>query len=200
METPIADLDARIERVLAALASAARGDLEVRIEAEEREDRFVEIEVAVNFLLEELSLARRENESQHQEIIDKNLALVARDRALIMALSTPIMTVWPGVLTLPIIGPIDAERRATITDTLLHRISAERVTHVVLDVTGMTDPDAPTVEGLMSTARAAKLLGVECILAGVTPEVAEEMVALRSELRIPTVAKVSDAVRRILRG
>jgi len=125
--------------------------------------------------------------------------LAERDRALVRALSTPLITVWPGVIALPLIGKIDEERQSTISETLLARVSNDGATHVILDVTGVSEADAPMVNALISTARAVGLLGARTVITGVTSAVAQAMVELDLHVDIPTMARLSDALAWVFR-
>lgn len=193
------DLDERILGILNGIAAATRGEYDVRITPKERDDAFVEVEVALNMLFDELSLAKIENEAQKQEISEQSARIAERDRALVRALSTPLITVWPGVITLPLIGRIDEERQTVISETLLSQVANEGAMYVILDVTGVSEADVSMVNALVSTARAVGLLGAQTIITGVTSPVARAMVELDVQVTIPTMARVSDALAWVLR-
>jgi len=198
-EPEFEDLDERIVGMLDGIAAATRGEYDIRISPAERDDALVEVEVALNMLFDELALAKVENERQKEEIAEQGMRLAERDRALVRALSTPIITVWPGVITLPLIGRIDEERQAVISETLLSRVTNEGATHVILDVTGVAEADVAMVNALVSTARAVGLLGAQTIITGVTAAVARAMVELDVQVNIPTMARVSDALEWVFR-
>ncbi|MBK9259106.1 MAG: STAS domain-containing protein [Polyangiaceae bacterium] len=176
------------------IAAATRGEYDVRVPLTERDDGLLEVEVAVNMLIDELVLSKNENEAQRREIEEQSLTLAERDRALVRALSTPIIAVWPGVIALPLIGKIDEERQAAISEILLGRVTHDGATHVILDVTGVSDADASMVNALVATARAVGLLGACTIITGVTSAVARAMVELDVRVDIPTMARLSDAL------
>jgi rsbT co-antagonist protein RsbR len=198
-EREVEDFDARVTGILEGIAAATRGEYEIRIPLEERDDALVEVEVAVNMLLEELALARMESDQQKLEIAEQSMKIAERDRALVRALSTPLITVWPGVIALPLIGTIDEERQMAISETLLSRVSNDGATHVILDVTGVSDADVAMVNALVSTARAVGLLGAQTIITGVTSAVARAMVELDVQVNIPTMARLSDALAWVFR-
>ena len=193
------DLDVRITGILEGIAAATRGEYDIRIAPAERDDAFVEVEVALNMLFDELALTKIENEAQKQEISEQSARIAERDRALVRALSTPLITVWPGVITLPLIGRIDEERQAVISETLLAQVANEGAMYVILDVTGVSDADVAMVNALISTARAVGLLGAQTIITGVTSSVARAMVELDVQVSIPTMARVSDALAWVFR-
>lgn len=193
------DFDERVTNILEGIASATRGEYAVRVPIEERDDALLEVEVSVNMLIDELVLAKSENETQRQEIQAQAMALAERDRALVLALSTPLIAVWPGVIALPLIGKIDDERQAAISETLLARVSNDGATHVILDVTGVFEADVVMVNALVSTARAVGLLGAHTIITGVNSVVARAMVELDLNVDIPTMARLSDALAWVFR-
>nr|WP_276599004.1 STAS domain-containing protein [Nannocystis sp. SCPEA4] len=120
---------------------------------------------------------------------------------MVQALSTPVITVWPGVLALPIVGRVDDERAAMITTTLLERVAAERATHVILDLTGVGAIAGNTMPALLRMVRAIGLLGASCLLTGISPAVAQQIVALgadASSAPVRALAQLSDALAHVL--
>jgi rsbT co-antagonist protein RsbR len=179
---------ARFENLLRSLVAAAYGDYELRIPLEEHDDAILEVEIGVNYLLEELAHQRDRNEEQHQQIVGQAAALVE-------ALSTPIIVVWPGVLTLPLIGRLDLERATHITDTLLQRVVTERATHVILDLTGVETIETSTVAALLRMIAAIGLLGAQCYVTGIRSRGAQQIVELGADSKqLRSFARVSDAL------
>lgn len=128
----------------------------------------------------------------------ENQALIGRLREVVAQLSTPLLRVWHDVVALPIVGRIDEERVAAITTRTLHEIAAQRVRHVVLDLTGVEDVDVQTLEHLLSLARAARLLGVNCLMCGVQPAVARMMAELGSSAQsLQCVRDLHEALAQI---
>lgn len=183
---------ARIARVLDVVASASRGDYDVRVPLEEIDDEFLELEVGINYLLDELALRREQNEAQTSQI-------AAQTTALVEALSTPIIAVWPGVLALPLIGRLDLARATSISSILLDRVASSRATHVILDLTGVETIEASTVTALLRMVRAIGLLGARCFITGMHPRGARQVVELGADIhQLRTLAHVSDALARVL--
>jgi rsbT co-antagonist protein RsbR len=183
---------ARVERLLEVLASASDGNYDARVPLEEIDDGFLEVEVGVNYLLDELALRQEQNQSQASQIATQTAALVE-------ALSTPIILVWPGVLALPLIGRMDLARATSISVVLLDRVASERASHVILDLTGVETIEASTVTALLRMVRAIGLLGARCFITGMRPEGARQIVALGADTRqLHTLARVSDALARVL--
>jgi rsbT co-antagonist protein RsbR len=182
----------RIERLLEVLAAASNGDYGARVPLEDIDDLFLEVEVGVNYLLDELILRRDHAEAQAQQITKQTAALVE-------ALSTPIIVVWPGVLALPLIGRLDVARATNISSTLLDRVVSDRASHVILDLTGVETIEASTIAALLRMVRAIGLLGAKCIITGLQPNGARQVVELGTDIsQLRTVARMSDALARVL--
>jgi rsbT co-antagonist protein RsbR len=97
---------------------------------------------------------------------------------LVQEMSTPLVPVTEGILVLPLVGAIDSQRAQQLLDVLLEGISARRARVVILDITGVPVVDTSVANHLLQATRAARLLGAECILVGITPEVAQTVVGL----------------------
>jgi rsbT co-antagonist protein RsbR len=107
---------------------------------------------------------------------------IDRQRATIESLSSPVVQVWQGILTMPLIGAIDSRRAMTITANLLHAISQQRAQCVILDVTGAPIVDTQIAQHLIHTAHACRLLGCEVVLVGIGVEIAQTLVQLGVDL------------------
>lgn len=189
----------RIEQLLRTIVAAASGDYDLRVPLEEREDSFLEVELGVNFLLDELIERRSENEAQHEQLVVRARQLAIQQDELVQALSTPVIAVWPGVLALPIVGRVDDERAATITEALLDRVVAERASHVILDLTGVGAIASTTMPAILRMVRAIGLLGAACLVTGIRPDVAQQIVALSDrDARVRALARLSDALALVL--
>lgn len=182
----------RLERILEVLAGAARGDLTHRLDPEEGDEELVELEVAINAALEDLDIARTRAETQQREIDQNN-------QKLLHALYTPIISVFPGVLTLPIIGEVDGMRAATMLEAMLNRVVAERATHVILDLTGVREFDAGLVQALLRMAQTLRLLGSNCLFSGISAAMAHALVQMGMDLSaLRTTRSLSDALSMVL--
>jgi rsbT co-antagonist protein RsbR len=107
---------------------------------------------------------------------------IASQRATIESLSSPVVQVWQGILTMPLIGAIDSRRSATVTANLLHTISQQRARCVILDITGVPIVDTQVAQHLIHTAQACRLLGCEVVLVGIGVEIAQTLVQLGVDL------------------
>ncbi|MDC0722276.1 STAS domain-containing protein [Nannocystis bainbridge] len=191
--------EARINGLLNTLVTAASGDYDVRVALEEHEDPLLDVELGINYLLDELIERRTQNEAQEEELLTRARQLARQQDELVQALSTPVIAVWPGVLALPLVGRIDDARAAVITATLLERIAAERASHVILDLTGVAAIADATMPALLRMIRAIGLLGARCLLTGIRAEVAPQIVALGgNDLHVRALARLSDALALVL--
>lgn len=104
-------------------------------------------------------------------------------RSVLRELTSPIIPIHAGILVLPIIGAVDRARGELLTATLLPAVARQQAHGVLLDITGVPTLDAPAASWLIGAARAARLLGAEVILVGVSPEIAQTMVDAALDLR-----------------
>ena len=192
----------RVDQLLRIIVAAATGDYELRVPlVEEDDDEFLEVELGVNYLLEELALGKAKSDSQRQQLEARAEELAHQQSELVEALSTPVIAVWPGVLALPLVGRVDDERAGRITAVLLERVAAERATHVILDLTGVGTIAGNTMPGLLRMVRSIGLLGASCLLTGISPAVAQQIVALgeaEGGAPVRALAQLSDALAHVL--
>jgi rsbT co-antagonist protein RsbR len=123
--------------------------------------------------------------ARNAELVEKesqNRDLVERLRLTLDALSTPVIEVADGVLALPLIGIVDTQRSATMTERLLAEVTRSRTRFVVIDLTGVAIVDTSTADRILKLARALSLLGVRCVVSGIQPPVAETLVAIGVDL------------------
>lgn len=107
---------------------------------------------------------------------------LASQRATIEELETPVIDVWDGILALPIIGTVDTVRAQAMTEKLLQRIVDSKSEIVILDITGVPVVDTAVARHLLETISAAKLLGAEVLLVGLTSRTAITLVHLGLDL------------------
>lgn len=190
----------RIERVIAMLAKAARGDLDGRLSVEEGIDALItELEIGINLLFDDLLLSRELSNERQQKIEEQTRHIVEQQRELLDALSTPAILLWAGVIGLPIIGEMDAQRARTITETILFKVVKERATHVILDLTGASKLGPEGGRALLRMNHAISLLGAKCLLTGIAPEAAAAMAALGLDLQgLSSYARLADALAFVL--
>ncbi|WP_437758147.1 PAS domain-containing protein [Sorangium sp. So ce1389] len=122
----------------------------------------------------EAKLAEKELRTQLQQI--------EAQQKVIRDLSTPIIEVWDGVLTLPMVGTVDSMRTADVMESLLSKIVEKQASYAILDLTGVEVVDTKVASHLIELVTAIRLLGAEGIVAGIKPNVAQTMVALGLDL------------------
>ncbi|WP_437568405.1 PAS domain-containing protein [Sorangium sp. So ce542] len=154
----------------------------------------VRSEVTEQEVLVGFSIDITETKRIEQELRDK-LALIERQQATIRALSAPIIEVWDGVLTVPLIGALDGARAGAVMEALLAEVSRKGARFAILDLTGVEAMDTGTAAHLLKLVQAIRLLGAEGIITGVQPSGARAMVALRLDLeRITTLSSLREGL------
>jgi rsbT co-antagonist protein RsbR len=142
-----------------------------------------------------LAIDATERVRSETELREK-LALIERQSATIRALATPIIKVWDDVLCLPIVGTVDSMRTSDMMQGLLEAVVREQASYAIIDLTGVEVVDTSTADHLVKLFRAAKVLGVDGILSGIRPAVAQTVIALGLELEgVRTVRTLRDALR-----
>jgi rsbT co-antagonist protein RsbR len=123
-------------------------------------------------------------------------SVIVRQQLEMLELSTPVMKLWDGVLALPIIGTLDSSRTQTIMESLLERIVFTGAETAIIDITGVPTVDTLTAQHLLKTVTAARLMGAECIISGIRPQIAQTIVHLGVGLGdVITRANLADAFR-----
>lgn len=120
--------------------------------------------------------------------------LILRQQQELMELSTPVVKLWEGILALPIIGTLDSARTQVVMENLLQSVVSSNSKVAIIDITGVPTVDTLVAQHLLKTITAARLMGAECIISGVRPQIAQTIVHLGINLEdVTTRAKLSDA-------
>ena len=120
--------------------------------------------------------------------------LIARQQEEMLELSTPVVTLWEGIVALPLIGTLDSARTQVVMESLLQEIVRTNSRTAIIDITGVPTVDTLVAQHLLKTITAARLMGAECIISGIRPQIAQTIVHLGINLSdITTKAKLSDA-------
>ncbi len=120
--------------------------------------------------------------------------LISRQQQELLELSTPVVKLWDGILALPIIGTLDSARTQVVMENLLQSVVATNSRYAIIDITGVPTVDTLVAQHLLKTITAARLMGAECIISGVRPQIAQTIVHLGINLEdVITKAKLSDA-------
>ena len=120
--------------------------------------------------------------------------VIARQQEEMMELSTPVVQLWDGVLALPLIGTLDSARTQVVMENLLQKIVETGAGIAIIDITGVPTVDTLVAQHLLKTVSAARLMGAECIISGIRPQIAQTIVHLGVELHgIVTKGTLADA-------
>lgn len=127
-------------------------------------------------------------------------AVIRRQQDDILELSTPVVKLWDGVLALPMIGTLDSARAQVVMESLLQRIVDTGSEIAIIDITGVPTVDTLVAQYLIRTATAIRLMGAECIVSGLRPQIAQTIVHLGISLeQITTKATLAEALALALR-
>lgn len=122
--------------------------------------------------------------------------VILRQTSEITEISTPVIRVWDGILALPIIGTLDSSRTQVVMENLLQEIVESGSTIAILDISGVPAVDSLVAQHLIKTVAATRLMGAECIISGIRPEIAQTVVHLGIDLsNIVTKATLASALR-----
>jgi len=125
--------------------------------------------------------------------------IIADQAEAMLELSTPVIRLWDGVIAVPLVGTLDSARTQLVMEKLLETLVATGADHAVLDITGVPTVDTEVAQHLLKTVSAARLLGAECIVSGIRPQVAQTIVSLGIEFGdIATKATLADALAHAL--
>ena len=127
-------------------------------------------------------------------------AIIQRQQEEMLELSTPVVKLWDGVLALPMIGTLDSARTQVVMESLLNRIVETGSQIAILDITGVPTVDTLVAQHLLKTVTALRLMGAECIISGVRPQIAQTIVHLGVDLQgVTTKATLADALALALK-
>jgi rsbT co-antagonist protein RsbR len=143
----------------------------------------------VTGLLDQLGLFTTEVHQKGRE------ELIARQQQEMFELSTPVVQLWEGVVALPLIGTLDSARTQVVMENLLQTIVDTGASIAIIDITGVPTVDTLVAQHLLKTVAAARLMGAECLISGIRPQIAQTIVHLGVELNdIVTKASLADAL------
>jgi rsbT co-antagonist protein RsbR len=126
--------------------------------------------------------------------------LIADQAEQLMELSTPVVKLWDGVVAVPLVGTLDSARAQVVMERLLQTLVDTGSPYAIIDITGVPAVDTQVAQHILKTVVAARLMGAECIISGIRPQIAQTIVALGIEFGdIATKASLADALRHVLR-
>jgi rsbT co-antagonist protein RsbR len=160
----------------------------IRQELSKNQDEMFDAIWAATTLLDKLALLTSEVFMATRE------DLISRQQQELLELSTPVVKLWDGILALPIIGTLDSARTQVVMEELLQTVVSTNSKFAIIDITGVPTVDTLVAQHLLKTITAARLMGAECIISGVRPQIAQTIVHLGINLEdVITKAKLSDA-------
>ncbi|HEV3051596.1 MAG TPA: STAS domain-containing protein, partial [Longimicrobium sp.] len=149
----------------------------------------------VSTLLDRLGLYITEAYQRSREEV------ISRQQQELLELSTPVVKIWEGVVAVPLIGTLDSARTQVVMENLLTRIVETGAQVAIIDITGVPTVDTLVAQHLIKTVAAARLMGAECIISGIRPQIAQTMVHLGIMLEnVITKATLADAIAVALRS
>ncbi len=144
-------------------------------------------------LIDQLGLYSLEHFSRSREEV------IRRQQTELLELSTPVVELWHGILALPLIGTLDSQRTQTVMESLLQAIVDTGAEIAIIDITGVPTVDTLVAQHLIKTVSAARLMGADCIISGIRPQIAQTIVHLGLELNVISKATMADAFALALR-
>ncbi|MEH1056105.1 STAS domain-containing protein [Micromonospora sp. CPCC 206171] len=171
-----------LKEVLVELADGADGKLSLRDV------------LAFNDVVDQMGLSTFETYVQARE------GLIADQAEQLLELSTPVVKIWDGVVAVPLVGTLDSARAQVVMERLLQTLVDTGSPYAIIDITGVPAVDTQVAQHILKTVVAARLMGADCIISGIRPQIAQTIVALGIEFGdIATKASLADALRHVLR-
>jgi rsbT co-antagonist protein RsbR len=127
-------------------------------------------------------------------------ALIADQAEQLLELSTPVVKLWEGVVAVPLVGTLDSARAQVVMERLLQTLVDTGSPYAIIDITGVPAVDTQVAQHILKTVVAARLMGADCIISGIRPQIAQTIVALGIEFGdIATKASLADALRHVIK-
>ncbi|WP_459720763.1 STAS domain-containing protein, partial [Paraburkholderia sp. 2C] len=162
--------------------------LRLRSELSDNAAELAETSWALNLLLDALGLYTTEVFQRSRE------AIILRQQEELLELSTPVVQLWEGILALPLIGTLDSARTQVVMESLLQKIVETGASIAIIDITGVPTVDTLVAQHLLKTVAAARLMGADCIISGIRPQIAQTIVHLGVDLtNVTTKSTLADA-------
>jgi rsbT co-antagonist protein RsbR len=126
--------------------------------------------------------------------------LIADQAEQLLELSTPVVKLWEGVVAVPLVGTLDSARAQVVMERLLQTLVDTGSPYAIIDITGVPAVDTQVAQHILKTVVAARLMGADCIISGIRPQIAQTIVALGIEFGdIATKSSLADALRHVLK-
>jgi rsbT co-antagonist protein RsbR len=195
----VAEVYDKIADILVVLSDVGGGDYSSRLRTDLPENHPLgALFTGINEMVDALAAEQKRNE-QYQRELEEKLAMIEQQRAAIRELSTPIIEVWDGILCLPVVGIMDSTRSAEMTDALLRAVVGSRAACTIIDITGIEVMDTGTADHFIRMTKAVRLLGAECVLTGINPQIAQTIVHMGVEMAgVTTHRSLRDALQHFV--
>ena len=170
------------EALLGALDAEGRGDVPADF-------------MALSRLVDDMGLFTFETYTKAREEI------LADQTEQLLELSTPVVKLWEGIVAVPLIGTLDSARAQVVMEKLLQTLVDTGAAYAIIDITGVPAVDTQVAQHILKTVVAARLMGAECVISGIRPQIAQTVVALGIEFGdIVTKSSLADALLHTLRA
>ncbi|MFF0655012.1 STAS domain-containing protein [Micromonospora tulbaghiae] len=177
-----------------AISVFALKDALLELMEEEKGDDTLRDFVAYSALIDQMGLFTFETFVRARE------SLIADQAEQLLELSTPVVKLWEGVVAVPLVGTLDSARAQVVMERLLQTLVDTGSPYAIIDITGVPAVDTQVAQHILKTVVAARLMGADCIISGIRPQIAQTIVALGIEFGdIATKASLADALRHVLR-
>ena len=147
---------------------------------------------AVTLLLDKLGLFTFARFQKNREEV------IARQQEEILELSTPVVKLWDGIVAVPVIGTLDSARTQVVMENLLQHIVTTGAEIAIIDITGVPMVDTLVAQHLLKTVAAARLMGADCIISGIRPQIAQTIVHLGVDLSVVSKSSMAAALKAAL--
>ncbi|MEW2588990.1 STAS domain-containing protein [Micromonospora aurantiaca] len=177
-----------------AISVFAFKDALLELMEEEKGDETLRDFVSFSALVDQMGLFTFETFVRARE------SLIADQAEQLLELSTPVVKLWEGVVAVPLVGTLDSARAQVVMERLLQTLVDTGSPYAIIDITGVPAVDTQVAQHILKTVVAARLMGADCIISGIRPQIAQTIVALGIEFGdIATKASLADALRHVLR-
>ncbi|MGV9766577.1 STAS domain-containing protein [Micromonospora tulbaghiae] len=177
-----------------AISVFALKDALLELMEEEKGDETLRDFVSFSALVDQMGLFTFETFVRARE------SLIADQAEQLLELSTPVVKLWEGVVAVPLVGTLDSARAQVVMERLLQTLVDTGSPYAIIDITGVPAVDTQVAQHILKTVVAARLMGADCIISGIRPQIAQTIVALGIEFGdIATKASLADALRHVLR-
>lgn len=195
-EEKVSEVYDKIADILMLLADVAIGDFSNRLQFDLPETHPLgALGKGINEMIDSLA-HEQQRSAEYRKELEEKLAMIERQQAAIRELSTPIMEVWDGILCLPIVGIMDTGRSADMTDALLRAVVSTRARCAIIDITGIEVMDTGTADHFIRMAKSVRLLGADCVLTGMNPQIAQTVVHMGVDMAgVVTHRSLRDALQ-----